>query len=96
MAIIHKKKVILVNHETSMWNPESSLGIYLTADKVSQCRLVAENRIENEEKKRKQKKDSHPKVAASTTSIRSVSEMPRLNEQYKVVSHQRINVHQPR
>ena len=49
MAVINKKKVVLVNDETSMRNPDSSSGIYLTTDKVTQFRLVAGNRREKEE-----------------------------------------------
>ena len=36
MEILNQKKVILVNDETSMRNPDSRSGIYLTATKVSQ------------------------------------------------------------
>ena len=60
--ILNKKKVTLVNDETSSRNPDSSLGIYLTTDKVSQYRLVAENRREKEEAKRKQKRRQPPKI----------------------------------
>ena len=52
MTILNQKKVRLLNDETSMRNPDSSSGIYLTAVKVVQCKLVAENRIENEEAKK--------------------------------------------
>ena len=41
----------LVNDETSMRKPDSSTGIYLTADKVAQYRLVGDNTRENEEAK---------------------------------------------
>ena len=51
MAILNQKKVRLVNDETSTRNPDSSSVIYLTAAKVSKCRLVDENRRENEEAK---------------------------------------------
>ena len=47
MIILHQKKARLVNDETSRRNPDSSSVIYLTADKVAQCRLVADNRREN-------------------------------------------------
>ena len=53
MAILNQKKVRLVNDETSTRNPDSSSVIYLTAAKVSKCRLVDENRRENEEAKKK-------------------------------------------
>ena len=52
MVILNQKKVRLVNDETSMRNPNYSLGIYLNADKLSQCRLVGENRREKEEVKK--------------------------------------------
>ena len=41
MAVLNKKKVRLVNYETYMKNNDSSSGIYLTASKLAQCRLVA-------------------------------------------------------
>ena len=44
IEILNQEKVILVNDGTSTRNPDSSLGIYLTASKVVQYRLVAENR----------------------------------------------------
>ena len=50
--ILNQNKVILVNDETSIRNPDSITGIYITADKVAQCRLVAENRREKEEAKK--------------------------------------------
>ena len=66
MLILNQKKVILVNDETSMRNPDSSSGIYLTAAKVAQGGLVADNRREKEEtKKGNSKEDIHPKVASS-------------------------------
>ena len=46
MAIINKKRVRLVNDETSMINPDSSSVIYLTAAKLAHCRLVDDNRRE--------------------------------------------------
>ena len=52
MTILNQKKVRLVNDETSMRNPDSSMGIYLTAAKVAQCTLVADNRREKEEAKK--------------------------------------------
>ena len=51
MMIIQQKKLILVNDENSRRNPDSDLVIYLNADKLSQCRLVGENRKYKEEKK---------------------------------------------
>ena len=49
-----------------MRNPDSSSGIYLTAAKVAQGGLVADNRREKEEtKKGNSKEDIHPKVASS-------------------------------
>ena len=49
MAILNPKKLRLVNDETSMRNPDSGLGIYLTTDKVSQFRLTDEKKKEKEE-----------------------------------------------
>ena len=46
MLILNQKKVGLVNDETFTSNPDYSSGIYLTATKVAQVRLVAENRRE--------------------------------------------------
>ena len=46
MVILNKKKVILVNDETSMRNLDYSSRIYLTASKVAQYRLVDDNRRE--------------------------------------------------
>ena len=45
-------KFRLVNDETYIRNPDSISGIYLTADKAAQCRLVAKNRREKEEAKK--------------------------------------------
>ena len=44
MKILHQKKVILVNDVVTRNKPDSVLGIYLTAAKVVQCKLVADNR----------------------------------------------------
>ena len=52
------KKVILENDVTSRRNPDSSSGIYLTADKVSQCRLVYDNMREKEEAKKETAKNT--------------------------------------
>ena len=52
MVILNQNKLRLVNEETSMRNPDSSLGIYLTAAKVVQCRLLDENRKGKEEAKK--------------------------------------------
>ena len=52
MAILNQKKLRLVNDETSMRNPDYSLVIYLTADKVAQFRMVAQNRTVKEEAKK--------------------------------------------
>ena len=43
MTILQQNKVRLDNDVTTRNNPESSSVIYLAADKVAQCRLVAEN-----------------------------------------------------
>ena len=46
MMVINKKKTKLVNKDTkTSGNPDSTLGIYITAVKVAQCRQVSENRI---------------------------------------------------
>ena len=51
--VLKQKKVKLVNEDTiTRRNPDSTLGIYLTAVKVAQCRQVAENRREKEEAKK--------------------------------------------
>ena len=55
-----QKKVRLVEDETSRRNPDSSSGIYLTAAKVKKCRLVADNRRENEEAKKETAKKTAP------------------------------------
>ena len=47
--MLQKKKLILVNDETSKINHYYNSGIYLNTDKLSQCRLVPKNRIEKEE-----------------------------------------------
>ena len=70
MTILNQKRVILVNDETSMGNPNSNTGIYITAAKVAQNGLVDDNKREKEEtKKENSKKDSHPKVAYSKKAI---------------------------
>ena len=60
MMIMQKKKVRLLNDEKSRRNRDSSLGIYLTAAKVAQYRLVAENKRDKE----KAKKETAKKTAA--------------------------------
>ena len=45
MMVLHQKKVKLVNDVISRRDHDYSSVIYLTAAKLSQCRLVAENRI---------------------------------------------------
>ena len=51
-TILHQNKLISDNDVTTRNNPDSSLGIYLTATKVAQCRLVSENRRYKEEAKK--------------------------------------------
>ena len=46
----------MVNDETSMRNPDSSLGIYLTAAKLAQRIIVAENKREKQEAKKERAK----------------------------------------
>ena len=41
-----------------MRNPDSILGIYLTAAKVAQCRLLIENRRDKEEAKNETEKNT--------------------------------------
>ena len=53
MMVLHQKKVKLVNDVISRRDHDYSSVIYLTAVKLSQCRLVDENRIEKEEAKNK-------------------------------------------
>ena len=69
MMILHQKKARLVKYETYSRNPDSGSGIYLTADKVAQCRPVAENMIEKKEEKGNRKEDSPPKFSSSTEAI---------------------------
>ena len=52
MMIMHKNKVRLDNDVTTRNNPDSSSVIYLSASKVAQCRMVAENKREKEEVKK--------------------------------------------
>ena len=49
---MQKNKVRLENDVTTRKNHDSSLGVYLTSDKFAQCRLVDENRREEEEAKK--------------------------------------------
>ena len=56
MTIISQKKVILVNDETPIRKSDSSLGIYLTADRVSQYIPMAGNMREKEEVKKETSK----------------------------------------
>ena len=60
MMILKQNKVRLVNDEKSRRKPDYSSGIYLTASKVLQYRLVDENLIEKEEEKRKQQRRQPP------------------------------------
>ena len=50
--ILQKKKVIFENDVTTMKEPDLSLWIYPTTDKVSQNRYVDENRREQEERQK--------------------------------------------
>ena len=52
MTILDQNKVRLVNYETSMRNPDYSLVIYLTVDKVAQFIMVAQNMTVKEEAKK--------------------------------------------
>ena len=51
MEILQKKKVIVENDIFNRKNSDSIPGIYFTAAKVAQCRLLANNRREKQEKK---------------------------------------------
>ena len=53
---LNQKNMRLVNDETSTRNPDLSTIIYLTADKLAQCRLLSENRREKEEAKKETSK----------------------------------------
>ena len=52
MMIMQQKKVRLVNDVTSRSNPDLNSGIYLTATKLAQYILVADNKREKEEAKK--------------------------------------------
>ena len=57
MMILKKRKVKLENEDVNTRRkPNSTSGIYLTAVKVAQCRLVAKNRRDTEEAKKTTKK----------------------------------------
>ena len=73
MMIHHQKKVKLANKDANTRiNPNSTSGIYLTSDKVAQCRQVAENRIEMDEAK---------KITAKKTATRKILQKYVLEEQ---------------
>ena len=59
-TILQKKNLRLDNEVTTRKNLDLSLGIYLTAAKVAQCRLVAENRRYKEEAKKEPEKKTAP------------------------------------
>ena len=55
-----QKKTRLVNYEEDIgtrMNPYSTSGICLTAEKIVQCRMVTDNRIEKEEEKKETTKN---------------------------------------
>ena len=56
--ILQKKKVIMINDDASRSNPDYIFGIYLTAAKVAQCRLVGGNMREKEESKKETAKNT--------------------------------------
>ena len=60
--MLHKNNTILIHDETSTRNSDPGSGIYLTADKVLQCRLVDKNSIEREEAKKETDKTSTRKL----------------------------------
>ena len=64
MMIHHQKKVKLGDEDSNTKiNHNSTSGIYLTADKVAQCREVAANRREMDEAK---------KITAKKTATRKI------------------------
>ena len=64
MMMLRKKKVKMANEDANTRrNPSSTLGVYLTAVKLAQCRQVAENRREMEEAK---------KITAKKTDTRKI------------------------
>ena len=95
MMILQKNKVRLANDCTYKNNPASSLGIHITAAKVEQCRIVADNRREKVDKKETAKKTAAQNFHLQQKMIWSFSEMPRLHEQCIDVSHWIIHVYQP-
>ena len=76
----------LVKDETTRRNPDQNSGIYLTADIVAQYRLVAENRREKGEAKRKYQRIHPTKSCFFNKSDMNISEMPRPHEQSTIVS----------
>ena len=64
MMILQQKNMIMANEDAkTRRNTDSTLGIYLTADKVAQCRQVAANRREMDEAK---------KIIAKKTATRKI------------------------
>ena len=78
--IMQQKKVILLNYEQSRRNPDSSLVIYLTADKVVQYRLVSKNSREKEEENETSKKTATQNLHLKQKLSEAFSDMPRLHE----------------
>ena len=62
MMIPHHKKLILVNYEISKRNHDLNWGIYLTASKVAQYRLMVDNRRKRKRQRNKQKIIQPPKI----------------------------------
>ena len=56
MEILQKYKALLENDVATRKNPDYSLGVYLTAAKEAQYRLIDDNNREKDEAKKTQKK----------------------------------------
>ena len=79
MTILKKKKVKLANEDSNTRrNPNSNLGIYLTAVKLAQCRQVAANRREIKEAKN---------ITAKKTATRKVHlQLKRYEDLYRCIN----------
>ena len=77
MEILNQKKARLANYDNDIStrkNPNPTSGIYLTAAKLAQCIMVAENRREKEEVK---------KETAKKTAARKVCLQQKLSEAFQ-------------
>ena len=74
MMVLKKKELKLTNADANTRsNPDSTLGIYLIAVKVTQCRQVSANRREMEEAK---------KIIAKKTAKRKVHLQIKISEAF--------------